>query len=113
MWRPKPGNPIASEHRDSELELEDTQRIQRFKVKLIQLAHSLEINRANITSLRRGLKDFQQEGGAQYASDDQYQKFDRELNELLIQTTEYRTRVKNLIQRTESLFSLVITIVRQ
>jgi len=114
MWRPKPGNPIANEHRDSELELEDTQRIQRYKVKLIQLAHSLDINCAIITSLRRGLNTFQQEeGGVQYASDNQYQKSDRELNELLIQTMEHKTRVKNLIQRTESLFSLVITIVRQ
>jgi len=115
MWRPDPKSmtPIASEHKDSELELQDTQRIQRFKVKLIQLAHSLDINCANIKSLRRGLKAFQREGGAQYASVDQYQKSDRELNELFIQTMEYRTRVRNLIQRTESLFSLVITIVRQ
>ncbi|KAF8253454.1 hypothetical protein K440DRAFT_657397 [Wilcoxina mikolae CBS 423.85] len=112
MWRPKPGfSPIADEHKDSELELEDTQRIQRFKVKLLQIVHSLDINCANIASLRRGLKAFQQEKGAQYASDDQYQKTDRELNELLIQTTEHRTRVKNIILQVESLFSLVITII--
>ncbi|KAF8545145.1 hypothetical protein BDD12DRAFT_813195 [Trichophaea hybrida] len=112
MWRPKPGfSPIADEHRDSELELEDTQRIQRFKVKLLQIVHSLDINCANIASMRRGLKVFQQEKGAQYATDDQYQKTDRELNELLIQTTEHRTRVKNIILQVESLFSLVITII--
>ena len=46
-----------------------------------------------------------------YATEAQVQRYDWELNELLMQTTEHQNRTKILIRRTESLLMLETTIV--
>lgn len=111
LWRPQKQKSIANAHQGPGLEMEDTQRIQMFKVKLLHVSHSLEINCANIASLRRALELFKIEGENQYANECQYQKYDRALKELHFQTTQHIIRVKNLIRCTDGLFALVCTIV--
>ncbi|CCX05409.1 Similar to hypothetical protein AOL_s00004g354 [Arthrobotrys oligospora ATCC 24927]; acc. no. EGX54321 [Pyronema omphalodes CBS 100304] len=116
QWRPKPGNPVANDDPESQLELEDTQRIERLKVQLLSLAHALDINCSNITALRRGLETLQRDENfyvesSKYATEREYYTFDQKLDELLFQTNENRKRVKQLILRTDSLFAVVITIV--
>lgn len=112
MWRPKPGSTITNEHRDSdsELELEDTQRVQRFKIELLTIIHALDVNLANIASLRRGIESFRRKTKV-YITDDLYKQYDEDLEDLHILMSQHRVRVKNLLQRAESLFSLIITII--
>jgi hypothetical protein len=112
LWRPDIKNLVADDHHGSNLEMPDTQRIQKFKVKLHELEHTLDINAANVESIRRGLFNFRSEGGDQYVSAEQRARYDRELNELNIEISQHKTRVKHLIRCTEGLFSLVCTIVR-
>ncbi|KAI5813197.1 hypothetical protein BZA77DRAFT_128037 [Pyronema omphalodes] len=116
QWRPKPGNPVATMDLESQLELEDTQRIENIKVQLISAAHAMDINCSNISSIRRGLEALQREEkfrqeSSPYATEREHYLFDQQLGELLVQTTEHRRRVKSLILKTESLFSVVKTIV--
>ena len=108
MWRPKPGSPVD---KDSELELEDTQRVQRFKVRLLQITHALDVNLANLASLRRAIAIFRRKTKDYYITESQHKKYDEELEDLHILMTQHRVRVKNLLQRAESLFSLIITII--
>ncbi|KAI5813195.1 hypothetical protein BZA77DRAFT_127811 [Pyronema omphalodes] len=116
QWRPKPGNPVADSDPESQLELEDTQRIERLKVELLSLVQALDINCSNITALRRGLETLQRDEKyyaqtSKYATEREYYAFDQKLDELLFQTNENRKRVKQLILRTDSLFAVVVTIV--
>jgi hypothetical protein len=101
---------------ESQLELEDTQRIEHLKVELISVAHAMDINCSNISSIRRGLEALQREEkfrkeSSPYATEREHYVFDQQLGELFIQTTEHIRRVKSLIQKTESLFAVVKTIV--
>jgi predicted RNase H-like nuclease (RuvC/YqgF family) len=108
---------VANCDPESQLELEDTQRIERLKVQLLSLVHALDINCSNITALRRGLETLQRDEkfyveSSKYATEREYYTFDQKLDELLFQTNENRKRVKQLILRTDSLFAVVVTIVR-
>jgi len=109
LWRPDVTHTVEDEHLRA-VDIPDTQRIQHFKVKLHQLLHSLEINCANIESLRRGMEEFKPLDGY-FHDDQQYQKYDRELKELHFQTMQHKLRVKNLLNCAEGLFSLVCTVV--
>ena len=48
---------------------------------------------------------------AAYATEAQMQRYDWELNELLMQTMDHQNRTKSLIKRTKSHLALVMTIV--
>ncbi|KAI5851950.1 hypothetical protein BZA05DRAFT_48085 [Tricharina praecox] len=110
LWRPKPGNLILKAHKDSELELVDTQRVQKFKIELLTMIHALEVNQANIASLRRGIESFRRKTNV-YITDDQYKQYDEDLEDLHILLSQHKVRVSNLLQRAESLFALIITII--
>ncbi|KAI5851948.1 hypothetical protein BZA05DRAFT_47845 [Tricharina praecox] len=109
MWRPGVTNALVDEYLQSGLVMPDSQRIQHYKVKLHQLLHALDINYANIESLRRGMEEFQRQGN--YTSRDEHQKYDRELQELLFQTMQHKVRVMHLIECAQGLLSLVCTLI--
>lgn len=55
----------------------------------------------------QGLKRFRDEGQSSYADEAEFTKCDSSLNLLLLQTSQHKIRVENLIRRTDGLFTLV------
>lgn len=110
LWRPDVKHPLEKEP-DAMLEMPDTQRIQRFKVKLHDLELSLDLNDANLQALKRSLLEFRNDAGDGYMTAAQWMKYDRELFEIHDQIMQHKTRVKHLIRCVEGLFSLVCTLI--
>jgi len=109
LWRPKPGDPIVA-NRHTELELPDTQRAEMFKVRVLEALRALDVNLANIESLRRGVAIFRRKS-PDYISKDELREYDEALEDLCVLMSQHKLRMKNLLKRAEGLFALIITII--
>ena len=90
--------------------LEDAQRLEVLRGKLLELHNFLGMNQYVINSMKTGFEKFRRlsaENSAKYAEDAEFVEFAASLDDHLMRTSQHRKRVKTLIRKCESLATLV------